>query len=291
MTSLLRKMCQTALALGLAACSGGTPSGGAPSSPEESSAPLVTRICDGSTDIRLLYMVGGGGQIEAGSVVMSENGHALLAVDGQCRFGAYRDRWSEVRAGVLSETDEARLAETLELSKWSSWKGDWGGGGVDGGTATFRFGADAIVFGGGGPGSEPPFDRRTLNASLDAAFDEILSGYPAPTGPGRIVVVRREADDVKQYPKVPWPASLDPESIALSWGEAYALPPGSSTLTSAEDGEAFRSARAAYLRGDHGQMADWGASGMSFETEAARYGVWFRDVFPFEDPETGLVSF
>jgi hypothetical protein len=141
------------------------------------------------------------------------------------------------------------------------------------------------------PGPQTPFDPRALHASVGTVFDEILSAYPEPTAPGRIVVVRREADSPKQYPNVPWPATLDPESIALSVTEAASLPPGSSTLTSAEDGEAFRGARAAYLRGDHGQMAEWGASGMSFETETARYGVWFWDAFPFEDPRSGLVSF
>ena len=246
------------------------------------------RICDGTPATRLAIRAIGGGRIAPGSLVLQENGSAVLLVSGQCQFATYTEVWSGVRTGTLTQAQEQELFALLNLDKWPEWAGSWQVNGCDISRMDYRLGTTDIMLkpACGAVRTPPPFETKDLNLAALGAMEKLWNVGTPPAGDGRAILVRHDPADLGSYPNVAWPVALDPESFALSIADADAIDPGDSRLFPVGDAALLRTVRDDYRTGKYGmwtggELTVTGSSG-------AKYALFFRDVFPGEDAR-GLI--
>jgi hypothetical protein len=239
-------------------------------------------VCDGSSTIRLAVQVLGGGTIEGGESVLHENGTASFFLDGRCE---YYVRWgdnlrSDVRTGVLLDTD--RLARGLQLAAIEDHEGGYSGDWLDGSGPRISFDGHAVSCGSGCEGGNVPGWLEDVNDFVHDEFPAIYEASAAPDLPQRLVLVDQEGQVGRG--SFPWPAAVDPATLAITELEASTLGFGESTLAVGADGSALRELRR--FVGDGGAPSIYIAP--TQDQQPPDYRLYVRDSIPWED-ENGLV--
>lgn len=256
----------------LVGCSGGRP------------APIS--LCGGSDSsdgIRLLYRNIGGGLVQPGSQVLSENGFNFLVVDGQCHYWVRDDVNSEIREGVLSAANAQRVSQTLRLAEWQSLAGSYVDNLCDGPKREYRLSGTRIDVWSdcGGAETSGPVDWI-----LDVANAEVARLYESSSavkGAMRFVLVSGPENWLPWWVEnaFRWQTATDLSAIALTFDEASRYEAGASVLASSEGAEMLRAARRSFLAKNGFQMT----GGFLPVIDAAnnRFELYARDVIPLED--------
>jgi hypothetical protein len=89
----------------------------------DSSEPL----CDGSTDIRLGYQMGGGGPSRNDDAFMRPYGYVFMVIDGSCHYHlSTLDAREGMRSGELSAAEAAQISRDVSFAKLPKWNGHYG---------------------------------------------------------------------------------------------------------------------------------------------------------------------
>jgi len=241
-------------------------------------------LCDGSPSVRLAFRNTGGGQVLAGSQVLSENGFNFLVVDGQCHYWARPDAYSDIREGQLANSEADVLTAKLRVADWDALAGDYFDDLCDGPTREYRFADQRInVFSSCGG----PTTSQAVDGLLAATLSQLQSLYDvgAPVaGSVRFVLTVQDgvawSIGVKSL-AVPWPLSSDPSTLTLTFEQANSYLPGSSQSAPPPDADALRSVRRSFTAA--GGLPLSGGFVPLLGSENKKYGLFARDSIPLED--------
>jgi hypothetical protein len=86
-------------------------------------AAVADALCDGSSELRLVYRVSGGFVADTFAFT-NPRGHTYLAIDGSCHYYALDDYMRGIQTGSLSAADADALARDLHWRELAGWK--WG---------------------------------------------------------------------------------------------------------------------------------------------------------------------
>jgi len=257
------------------------------SAPTAPTGPLCDALGDPSS-VRLLYRIGGGGQVLPGSQVVSENGFEYLAVMGDCTYHAYvgarrTGRWGEVVTGRLAPQGVADLDAELRLSDWESIAGDHYLPSCDASSIEYTYEDDRVRLLPSCHGERDSASQLDwLRAAVRAALDRLVAAGTPTTGAVRYVVVRDETSvpDALEYRNAPpWPLARPIGGVAVSEAAAGDYRPGASHRADGADAAAMRAIRAAFLRGEIG-FAD--AAYLPVVDAGARFRLFIRDASVLE---------
>jgi hypothetical protein len=251
---------------------------------ETGGEPLDRNLCDGSQDLRLAWVHGGGGLIAA--EIQREIGFYYLYVRGDCHYWVVPFQRPpeievfETHTGVLDEAAEAELAELVRYGEWDGLAGHWPEpGGADIPTTYVHDGEQMIVCDGICPEAPAP-----VVAIEEAGFSKFLelwqAGEALDDAPMRVLATPVSSDAPGEH--VPWTVDLALADIAVS--PEVAMQQGVSTLI--EDPET-----AVALREFRAMHADGLADFFEFNVDVGpdeSYALYLRDTVPFEDAQ-GLV--
>jgi len=244
----------------------------------------TVELCNGSSDIRLAFRVGGGGPAAAGQSMLAENGWQFLLVDGTCVAWVLEDSNNRLIRTVLSSDDEAKLAVALQLSDWNRITPATGGC-PDAPGYSFRFGDQRLS--GGDPCG---VSGRNVWTELIAAAAEQLHHLAAAGEPWagdlRYLAIQEETRNDSR-PAVGWPLTTSLETIALSPEQAFSYRPGGSRRATGDDASKLRAIRttAASAMSSYGVSYDF--TRLAGE-DGKTYQLYVRDALPFEGDD-GLV--
>ena len=252
-------------------------------------------LCDGIEHLRVAVAYVGGGPGARGSTVLSENGYALLAIDGACAYWI-AGGWGEepsgtelpVRTGKLSDADARVLEDALQL------------GDIDapGGACASAAAPDA-------PGrliltkmTDVICERPLMSAAASMAFNATWTTFAsvaprlwkdgAPVeGPIHVSAVPGSAGPAS-FTVYPWPLALPLGSFVLDssdWSKR-----GVSRLVDDPDAaRQLRVLRDQYLRDRSAQPGRFG-DGLLVTDQSTTAVIYMRDAIPYED-ERGLLQF
>ncbi|MEO8800384.1 MAG: hypothetical protein ABI551_21005 [Polyangiaceae bacterium] len=272
------------VSLSLIACGGSAVSSSAsPATGDESAGTGQTSsavsICDGSSGTRFLYRVGGGTeQAPVGQIVMTENGGQILSIDGACHFWTYDSFWGQVRTGVVDAKMATDLSNALHVDQWSAWQADAasqssGCIGCSGGEV--RFGSSTL---------DLTFDGTKTSGLSELAKlvgDDFKALQSAPEVTGAVRIMLYEISDPSGQATVPWPLTVDPQTLALDQGTTKGT---SKLISDPDDAAKLRAIRDPFLAGTYG--ARWYNGEIDVvSSDGTTYGMWFRDVMPGEDAD------
>ena len=268
--------------------SGGSTGGGwssAGNGGDSSAAPR--RICDGSDDIRLAWVIPGNpGREPSFTATLFELGFSFLYVDGHCHYWVSEPSnddnfasWRPFREGKLGEAQEAVLHDSVSYDDFAHHAPACVGPlALDGDPTEVWDGLRVSVCNGG---VQVPNDWP--------GRAELYAGGKDMSGPMRFEVGK---DYVPDNPKVdnlkiyPWPLAKPPsyyeidESVSTSFGHSV-------LITDPEDAAALRALRAQAVADAEATKAFW--SGKIF-VEPKGYVMSIRDDVPFANATTGTWS-
>ncbi len=241
------------------------------------------KICDGSTDIRLAYQLGGGGPAAPGEVMLSENGWRFLLVDGTCQAWVLENSNGPLVRTDLSSDDEAQLATALKLSTWKGITPPLGGCPDAPGTS-FRFGEQRLS--GSVCGSDPASGWAQLNVAADAQLAHLAASGTAWAGDVRYLVLQ-ESSPNDPRPPVDWPLATSLATVALGPDQAFSYRSGGSLRATGDDASKLRAIRttAASASSTYGVTYEFTRV---TDADGGTYQLYVRDALPFEQ-DNGLV--
>lgn len=221
-------------------------------------------LCDGSSDVRLVFLVNGGRKTVPDSYFYFGYEQQFLAIDGQCHFWTTETDDGRVLEGDLS------LERAQELEQQLSFESLGHLGFRDGGcTLPERLflwtpgGAAGCLCGCDGGGAE-----LTLAVDTGLALLKELANLGTVTI-GALSAAVLETDAAAEDGSVPWPLATDPK-LYFSYPATTGLPPlsggtGSATVQDSEDRRLLRA-----MRDDYWQSA-------AFDGEHPRYTPVYHD--------------
>jgi hypothetical protein len=104
----------------------GSPTSAADGGSEKDAGPGRDALCDGSGDIRLMF-VQGGGFVPPYYFFTNPHGAAFFAIDGKCRFFAELNYMRGILSGTLTPAEADQLSADLHWDALAGW-GNWGRG-------------------------------------------------------------------------------------------------------------------------------------------------------------------
>jgi hypothetical protein len=250
-------------------------------------------ICDGSEDLRLAMVLGGGGQVA--NEIEREIGFYYLYVRGSCEYFALPADagvpWPDARTGVIDPATEEQLSRALGYGALAELAGSWATEGVsDGSTLLVSDGAHTVACYAGC--EDGPDGVRALWAEM-GWIDELWAEGEPYQGPLRISVIGWADATLDELP-APWPLAVDPWSIAID-GDVDPAPQAGQTLLvdDPEQVATLRELRRQYRENDlpDGVPNSLTAYGhLTFEDAGGQdlFQLWMRDALPLEDA-TGLI--
>lgn len=267
--------------------SSGTPdpdSSGGTTSGEEGFA----EICDGSEDLRLAMVLGGGGLVA--NEIEREIGFYYLYVLGTCEYFALPAdggvTWPDARTGTLDPATEEQLSRALDYGRLADVAGSWGTDGVsDGSTLLVSDGVSTMACYAGC--EQGPEGAQALWAELHWV-DTLWGQGTAVEGPLRISVIGW-ADATIDELGVPWPLDIDPWSIAIDGDVDPAPEAGQTVLVDDPEHVAIlRDLREQYRSGNLPKNAPNALEAyghLTFEAAGGQdlFQLWMRDSLPIED--------
>lgn len=239
---------------------------------QENEEPVV--LCDGSSSLKFIGRSSGGNLSGVPSVV-SEVGHwSFLLVDGNCQYWTMLEPRGPIRTGTLDPSQEADFSTALRLGAWTANDSKETTGCFDAGTTQLLF-ADKGV------------SVYCAATDLTRAYGTWLESLHE-TGARLSGDVRYTVTDASLASWVfdaaniasAWPLE-GPPSVTLESGADEIAEPA---IASAEDAEALRDARDAYLT-RAASAGSWLRIPMVLEVagdDARYFDVAMRDVTPFE---------
>jgi hypothetical protein len=241
-------------------------------------------ICNGGSEIRLAFQVGGGGPARAGEAMLAENGWQFLLVDGNCVAWVSESSSDPLVRAVLSADDAAQLSATLKVSTWNQITPAVGGC-PDAPGYGFRFGEQRLS------GASPcGAATRSAWSDLIAAAGEQLH-HVAQLGQSwdgdlRYLVLE-EDNRTDSRPAVSWPLGTAVETLALAAEQSFNHRPGGSRRATGEDAAKLRAIRttAASATSIYGIGYDFTRV---MDANGGTYQLYIRDALPFEGDD-GLV--
>jgi hypothetical protein len=269
-----------------------TPDGGAETS--EASDGAVSRLCDGTSQLRLWALFVPGME-PSGSLVRVELGYPFLLVDGKCNYwvnGGWVDdplsRDRAVRTGALDDANAEALTRAIPLTSVAALADcEPVPGSFDVPARIIR----GVLDGATCDGSGALFDSAWTAISTTAAS---LWGQGAPVnGPLHISAVQVPSGVLKA-PPYPWPIALPLKSFLIdpnNTGSTLYARGVSFPVADPSVEEALRSLRDLYLAdrtAQPGVYANWDGL-IATDQETTAY-VYMRDAVPYED-DHGLLNF
>lgn len=251
------------------------------------------RICDGTEELRLAMVLGGGGQVA--NEIEREIGFYYLYVLGTCQYFALPadsgQLWPDAHTGTLDEAAEEALSLALDYGNLADVAGSWGTEGVsDGSTLVVSDGTVSMACYAGC--EDGPAGARALWAELGRIDALWAEGEPLD-GPVRVSVIGW-ADSTIDELGAPWPLPIDPWSIAIDGNVDPAPQAGTSVLID-DDAQA---ATLRELRRQHrdGELPDdvinaleaYGHLTFLDEGSDDLFQLWMRDALPIEEAN-GLI--
>ncbi|HTV24367.1 MAG TPA: hypothetical protein VMG12_36995 [Polyangiaceae bacterium] len=206
-----------------------------------------TALCDGSEDVRFVYVTGGGFVSDYYAFGASE-GSSFLAVDGQCRFWRMGPGWV-VTSGTLSPADASSFSNAVGYERFTElapYEDDLQC--PDAGTSRIWSPANQASCICGcdqspeGQGWLPAF--RAMSASrLDAWFGDA----PSVTGPARLALINYPEGIADSEP-LPWPLLRPPADDEIVTLNPLRLDESSGVeITDPNELSTLRATRDAYL--------------------------------------------
>jgi hypothetical protein len=249
------------------------------------------RLCDGGSHLAVFGRVWSFDDIvSVGEAFLSENGHLILIVRGDCTYvvsegGSQEELRSgvlDLRHGVLDREAEEELADALSYDAWPRIAGGWSSPGDDSSfwTSVVEDADYMIACHGGCEAPDTPPEVIRLDDLYHPLIRDLWSRGERGDGPLRIKLVR---DFTGIVPAVDWPLDIPLSSLILEYEEADSVV---STLVEGERAAALRAIWQPYLDGEHG---DWdGYVGIN-DPPREPVRLYLREVLPFEDA-TGRVT-
>jgi hypothetical protein len=269
---------------------GGFVSDGSPDDgPASDGGSAVPILCDGTTSIRLAYVMGGGGQIEPASRVLSENGYRYLLVSGTCHYWVMEDVRADVREGDLSAEAAASLSTALRLGAWSTAEKEARPPSCsDGPSESLRFGDERVRVPPQCTSPTSAVPAAWLATILPATLDGLYGGGRPVSGNARFVLMKDSAgwspltaDNAAQ-----WPLATTAVTVARSREQANAYEPGDADVASGDDAVMLKTLRRDLFAKSGFQYT--GGFIPVVDDDGLRYQLFVRDDIPVED-ERGLL--
>lgn len=253
--------------------SGASSAGQDSSAPETGdAAPMPPKLCDGSSQVRFIYNVYGGGPLPFAYDFYGLYGHELLMIDGQCNYYSARPPYGQVRQGQLAPDVAQRFAARVGYVTFSSHVGDtvpcpdagpqllWGPQG------SFRCYCDC--------GTGQPL----LNRAREFNSDAFTNGSPL-NGPVEMVLLARIND---WGVSLPWPLKSPPGPAIEGWATASELESAVVVVTDPSDAAALRNLRSEWALLSEGSPSndisvDYPATDAGSIEE---YSLFLRDSLP-----------
>jgi hypothetical protein len=264
-----------------------------PDSTGTSGEPDWARICDGSAQLRLAMVLGGGGLIE--NEIEREIGFRYLYVLGTCEYFVLPDidgaPWPDARTGVMDPATEEDLSRALGYADLAEIAGHWT-------TEDFFDGTTLLVSDGthtvscyAGCEQAPP-EASALWSEL-GWIDVLWAEGEAYAGPLRVSVIGW-ADATLDELGVSWPLPMDPWSIAID-GAVEPAPQAGQTVLIDDPAQVatLRELRRQYRDDDlpvgvPNALHAYGHLTFTDEGGQDLFQLWMRDSLPIED-EAGLI--
>jgi hypothetical protein len=246
-------------------------------------------LCNGDPAVRFAYQAVGGGQSLPGSQVVFENGSLYLLVTGGCHYWTMRDRQSDLREGDLSPAQAAELAHELRLGSWSDLDREYVRPLCDGGDDLFRFDDRQVAIRSRCSAPDTSSSVQWLTQAAGAASQRAYDRGAPVSGPVRFVLVSELGtwSSNVEGRAAPWPLSIDPASIALSYEAATRYEYGSSQIATSGDAAVLRQIRRDFFASGGGPFS--GGFIPILGPGGARYQLFVRDSIPLED-DRGLLD-
>jgi hypothetical protein len=214
-------------------------------------------LCDGSDDIRFLYVRGASDGLLWHTPFTASRDGGFLAIDGQCRFWTANSAHERVTSGTLSSEDAAFFATRVGYDRFAElppYDDQVPALGV-GLSRIWSPASHASCVAGCAEGSDAEGWFRVVAALEDSRVREPFANGQPVSGPLRLVLVgyRGDASQLRtldRFPQ-PWPLSRPPSEDELSYAVDFEPPPldESSGVDITDPGElsALRAARDAFL--------------------------------------------
>ncbi len=229
-------------------------------------------LCDGSSQLRFIYNVYGGGPIPFAYEFYSLYGREMLTIDGRCNYYSTRHPHNQVRTGQLHPDAAQRFAARVGYGTFSAHVGDtvpcpdagpqllWGPQG------SFRCYCDC--------GTGQPL----LNTARGFNADAFSDGSPL-TGPVETIMFTRVNDWGNS---LPWPLNSLPPLAIEGWASATQLEEAVVLVTDPTEAAALRSLQREWALLREGSAPD----DISVDYRATdagsveEYSVYLRDPLP-----------
>lgn len=251
------------------------------------------QICDGSDELRLAMVLGGGGSVE--NEIERELGFYYLYVLGTCEYFALPADagapWPDAHTGVLELDTEEQLSRALDYGHLADIAGTWDTAGLaDGGTLSVSDGVHTVAcYGGCEDGPEAAQALWSELGWIDVLWAE---GEPMQ-GPMRVSVIGWADSIIDELP-VQWPLSAEPWSLAVD-GDTDPAPEAGDTILIEDpvDVATLRELRAQYRDdelpdGVPNALTAYGHLTFTDDGGQDVFQLWMRDALPIED-EQGLI--
>jgi hypothetical protein len=253
----------------------------------ETGEPTLERICDGSQDLRLTWLLSVSGVVRTS--FQFEVGFYYFYVRGDCRYFVvpYRNddgTWIETHTGVLDEDQETALVELLHYGDWDDLYGLYPEpGSSDAPLMMVHDGASEDAIGCIGDCPDAPEPVLAMRSEYKAQLEHWWTIGQPMTGPMRVIAARRlDGDPIPQNP-VPWTVDLDLSSLAIPFDDMIC--PGKSVLV--DDPATVAALRQFRLEHAEG-LQEFGDFWVEVEP-GVYFEIYMRDALPFER-EDGLIE-
>ena len=257
---------------------------------DESGDEAPRQLCDGSMDLRLGWMISGGGEIRA--EIEREIGFAYLYVRGDCRYWVLPFQSPpivdvfETHTGILDAEAEAALSELVGYGEWDEVADRlWLEPGSFDVTTTYVQDGERMFACDGNCPEAPELAQRVSTACFSEFLALWQAGEPlAPDAPVRAIAnATIEPPDPEVFDILPWTPSLELDTVAVEFDllREAGMTTRIDDATLATELRAFRAEYPAALATFQEIFVDAGDSGF--------YEFYVRDALPFED-EQGLVT-
>lgn len=268
----------------------GSSSGEPGSTGEPTTGDEWATICDGSDDLRLAMVLGGGGQIE--NELERALGFRYLYVLGTCEYYVLPQlegvRWPDARTGVIDKATEEQLSLAIDYGGLAAIAGSWSTDGVfDASTLVISDGTVSVACYAGC--EQGPAAAQALWIENKLWIDQLWEQGEPLAGALRISVVGSPGAAMDADAE-PWPLAAEPWSLAAEESLDSNYP--TVRIDAGPDLETLRELRQKYREDDqqpfnslymHGHLQFHDMAGVDL------FRVWIRDSLPIED-DSGHVA-
>lgn len=238
-------------------------------------------LCDGSNDIRLSYVLSGGGQSTAGQTLYAGQGSSYLHINGKCEYWAYQPDNTitssghvPVMHGTLAAQQAEDLTQHLMLQDWKDVEVDQTpkSGVSHPSVASFTFAGEGFSCGCNDSQSS------TISARMYQELNALYQVGEPLDGPVKVLVVdASESIDTATYPTESWTLSAPITDYAVTYELASSQ--SSHKVVTGADADILRSMRDRLSAGDYTQRIGFIPIKSTDGTQL--FEVYISDMLPF----------